>query len=272
MRALIALAASMIAAGCVPLAAESKGDRIVSLDLCADQMVTGLVPPERIAAVSTEANMDAAVIEAVSADTPRIRADAERVIAMRPTLVVRSYSGGPRFDRAMEKAGIPVITLPYADTIAATRKAIVDAGQKVGEPKAAAARLAQFDDDLGAPTTQYPALSALYLTPGNVTTGRGSLIEEMMRQAGFTSYEQRAGWHSIPLERIAQDRPDAIVRGFFDRAAFRQDRWSTSDHQIIKARIDGVPSIAVRGSDLSCANWRVGQTVAALRRFRASIK
>ena len=70
-------------------------------------MVLGLVERERIAAVSVDVASDPAFSLPRARGLPRVRAEVERVLALRPTLVVRSYGGGPRFAAAMEGAGVP---------------------------------------------------------------------------------------------------------------------------------------------------------------------
>jgi iron complex transport system substrate-binding protein len=249
---------------------ERSAPRIVSIDYCADQMVLGLVDRPRIAAVSVDVASDPAFSLPRAEGIARVRADVERVLALRPTLVVRSYGGGARFETAMRDAGVPVYTLPYSDSLASIRVGILSAGDALDARDAAGRHVAAYDASLAisaAPTgAQQP--TALYITPGAVTTGPGSLIAEMMTHVGLSSYETRPGWHSLPLERMAVERPALIIRGFFESSSHQQDRWSPSGHSVARAALGQVPSVTIAGSQIACGNWLVGDALRSMAQAR----
>jgi iron complex transport system substrate-binding protein len=255
---------------CAPVASPAQPERIVSIDYCADQMVLGLVERERIAAVSVDVASDPAFSLPRADGLPRVRAEVERVLAMRPTLVVRSYGGGPRFATAMERAGVPVFTLPYAATLDDVDDVMAAAGQRLGAQAMASRRR----DALAVALTDARQRAgsngtALYVTPGDVTTGPGSMIAELVGVAGYRSYENKTGWHRLPVERLLADPPDLVVRGFFETAAHRQDRWASSGHAALRRAVADVPMVDIPGSELSCGNWLIGHAatrIAAVRR------
>ena len=268
------MAACGILASCVPLGTKTSSERIVSIDYCADQMVLGLVERRRIAAVSVDVANDPAFSLPRSNGLPRVRASIEQVLALRPTLVVRSYGGGPRMEAALRHAGIPVYTLPYAGDIAAVRVSILASGNALKAYPAAQARVQQLDHALAnarahrlvrATTGQKShAATALYLTPGDVTTGPQSLVAELMQMAGYSSYERRPGWHRLPVERLVLNKPDLVVRGFFETSANQQDRWSSARHRVLAQSLLHVPVADVAGSDLACGNWLAGNALNAI--------
>lgn len=261
-------AASPHAAGTGP--ATPATDRIISLDYCADQMLLGLVDKSRIAAVSPEVSSDPLFSAPLARGLPRVRPDVERILALRPTLVVRSYGGGPRMESALRRAGIRVFTLPYADDIPAIRRAITASGDALDARRAAARRLASFDAAVASADLAQGSLpTALYVTPGDVTTGPDSLTGRLFAAAGYTSYEQRPGWHRLPVERLVVEPPDLIVRAFYDSPTHRQDRWSSSNHAALRRSLAHVPSVELPGSEIACGNWLAGD---ALRRLVAARK
>jgi len=259
----------------IPVAATSQNDhpndRIVSLDYCADQMLLGLVDKSRIAAVSVDVTSDPLFAEPLSKGLPRVRPDIERVMALRPTLVIRSYGGGPRIEAALRRAQIPVFALPYADDPATIRHAITASGEALNAQPAAARRLAEFDAAFAIATQHSPSLKALYVTPGDVTTGPDSLVARLMAAAGFTSYEARPGWHRLPLEQLVGEQPDLVVRGFYDSPAHRQDHWSSSSHHALRATLATVPQVTVPGSEIACGNWLAGNALRRLVQARRGI-
>lgn len=256
------------------MAEPSSRERIVSIDYCADQMVLGLVDRERIAAVSVDVASDPAFSLPRARGLPRVRAEVERVLALRPTLVVRSYGGGPRFAAAMERAGVPVFTLPYVASLADVDGVMAVAGERLNAGPMASRRRGELAEALADSRDHSDTGGvALYVTPGDVTTGPGSMIAEMVGVAGYRSYEGKPGWHRLPVERLIADPPDLVVRGFFETAAHRQDRWTSSSHNVLRDAIATVPIVDVPGSELSCGNWLIGDAVrriAAARRMSPS--
>jgi iron complex transport system substrate-binding protein len=265
----IGVAMAVATAGCTsapPADRHSQGgERIISIDYCADQMLLGLVGRHRIAAVSVDADNDPLFAGPRAAGLPRVRAEIERIIALQPTMVVRSYGGGPRMTAMLERAGIPVFTLPYADSLASVRSSIAASGAALGAVDRAGQRIAALDTAIasaqkGGPMTR----TALYMTPGDVTTGPGGLIADLFGHAGYRPYERRSGWHRLPVERLIGDAPDLVVRAFFESASHQQDRWSSAGHKVLARRLTIVPSVTVPGSHLACGNWLVGDALTAI--------
>lgn len=260
--------ASLSLGGCARLHPAASGERIVSIDYCADQMLLGLVARDRIAAVSVEADNDPGFAAPLARGLPRVRADAERILALRPTLVVRSYAGGPRLEAALRRAGVGVYTLPYVANLDDVSAAMTSSGRALRAERAAAARGAEWRASLSrAMAMPRGRGTALYLTPGDVTTGPDSFVAGLLEAAGFTSYDGRPGWNRLPLEAIATRAPALVVRAFFDSKANRQDRWSSSSHAVLRRALAGQPSVTIPGGEVACGNWLAAR---ALDRLVAS--
>ncbi len=120
---------------------------------------------------------------------------------LRPAVVVRSYGGSAKLDRQLEAMGIKVVQLGYAGTLADVRSQMLRAGAALGAGPRAAAMVKAFDTEVAAAHQGGGhAGTALYITPGDVTTGPGSLVAEVIEAAGFTPYRTRPGWGSLPIE------------------------------------------------------------------------
>ncbi len=275
MRGIAAIISAVALQACVPLPpAVDDGERIVSIDYCADQMLLGMVQTNRIAAVSRDVASDPDFSLKRVRGIPRVRPEIEAVLALRPTLVVRSYGGGPRFAEAMESAGVRVFTLPYAASFADIDASLAKAGRALDAEQRATTLRRELQETL----TEARQLSArgapgkaLYVTPGDVTTGPGSLIADLLALAGYTSVETQPGWHRLPLEQLTRTKPDIIVRAFFESPNHRQDRWSSAEHRALAEAVRDVPQVTVSGSELACGNWRVGdalQRIATARKDR----
>lgn len=267
----IGAALTMLAAltGCQQRSPLPERRGVVSIDFCADQIALGLLPREQLRAVSVEVDSDASFAAPRARNIPRLRPQLEDIIALRPAVVVRSYGGAPQLDRQLRALGIRVVQLGFPMTLEDVRSDVLRVGSELGAGVQAHALIAGFDAELDAPQPQASdRKTALYVTPGDVTTGPGSLVAEVITAAGFTPYRQTPGWGSLPLEAMVRRKPDVVFRSFFDSARYQQDRWTSSRHPIVtKASHDAV-DIEVPGAWLACGNWLTGHAVKALAAAR----
>ena len=273
------LLAGIILSGCQPLeaptgvssppanAASAKNAgplRVVSLDYCADQYVLKMVPRTRIRALSQDAQKPFSYMREDAAGLPRVSGSAEDVILLRPDLVVRSYGGGPGAAAFFERAGISVLNVGWANDIASVKKTILAMADGLGAADIGAEIITDMDQRLAA----LPALdhrpSALYMTPSGVTSGRKSLVNEVLETAGYDNFLTKSGWHSLPLERLAYEAPDVIAAAFFDSQPLETDRWSAMRHPIARAQLSRRPVAALSGASMSCAGWWIIDAVEAL--------
>ncbi|MCA8893461.1 MAG: ABC transporter substrate-binding protein, partial [Hyphomonas sp.] len=75
--------------------------------------------------------------------------------------------------------------------------------------------IAEFRTRLAAISKRTDRKSALYVTPGGVTSGPGSMVDEMLKAAGLQNFEEEPGWRDIPLEKLAYEQPDVIAAAVF---------------------------------------------------------
>lgn len=265
MRVAAALAMLAVLAACQPRAPLPARQGIVSIDYCADQMLLGLVPRDQIRAVSFEADSDTSFSAPRARGLPRLRPQLEDIVRLRPTVVVRSYGGSARLDRQLAAAGIRVVQLGYAGTLADARGEVLRVGAALDAGPRAGQLIAGFDAELATARRQ-PARggTALYITPGDVTTGPGSLVAEVIGAAGFTPYRRAPGWGTLPVEDMVRRPPDVVFRAFFDSARYRQDHWSASRHPVVAEATRHARDVEVPGGWLSCGNWLTGHAVARL--------
>lgn len=269
MRKAAALAVLTVLTGCQPRAPLPERRGVASIDFCADQMVLGLLPKDRIRAVSFEADSDTSFSVPRAHGIPRLRPQLEDIAALRPAVVVRSYGGGARLDRQLEAMGIDVVQLGYPATLGAARGDVLRVGSELGAEAKARALVAGFDAKLAAARSAIgEAPTALYVTPGDITTGPGSLVAEVIDAAGFQPYRQQPGWGSLPLEAIVRRTPDVLFRAFFDSPRYQQDYWTASRHPVVERASRATVDVEVPGAWLACGNWLTGDAVAALARAK----
>lgn len=197
--------------------APAKPQRIVSLNLCTDELVLRLAAPERIASVTwlsqdpRNANM-AGLARRIPANHGLV----EEVLAQRPDLVVAGAYTTRATVALLKRVGAPVRDFPVPDNLAGMRAQIRDMAQLLGEPARGEALIAGIDARLAALAARpRPERSrAIVLRPNGFTTGRGSLVDEILTAAGLTNLAAELGiadHGQIALETVALGRADMLI-------------------------------------------------------------
>ncbi|MCR9224044.1 MAG: ABC transporter substrate-binding protein [Hyphomonas sp.] len=243
--------------------------RIVSLDFCSDQYVLKLADREQILALSPDAERDFSFMRSEADGLPKVRPLAEDVLILKPDLVVRSYGGGPNAASFFERAGIPVLQIGWATSIhgedvGTIPNVVVEVATGLGQTDRGAALVQEFTDRLNRIKANSSGKTALYMTPTGVTTGGETMAHKMMQAAGLENFMDRPGWHSLPLERLAYERPELVVAAFFDAKTNHENAWSPSRHPIAKRELTEAPRVNLQGAWLSCGGWFILEAVEAL--------
>ena len=195
--------------------------RIVSINLCTDQIVLDLVPRERIAAVSHLA-ADPAVSAGVgkAAGIPTTRGEAETVLRFDPDLVLAGEWSTPATVSLLERIGRRVVKVPLAGDLDGVRAAIRQVAAAVEDIAAGERLVADLDRRLGAiraPDRSGPpheVRSALVYQVNGLASGAGSLADALMTAAGLANHARRLGsgaGGTLALERLVADPPDLLV-------------------------------------------------------------
>jgi len=264
MRRAAALAMLAALTACQPRAPLPALRGVASIDFCADQMLLGLLPKERIRAVSFEADSDTSFAVPRARGLERLRPQLEDIVAARPVIVVRSYGGDARLDGQLRAMGIRVVQLGFPMSFGDARRDMLRIGDELGAKARAQALVAGFDRELATAHATAGKDTALYVTPGDVTTGPGSLVAEVMGAAGYRPYRTAPGWGSLPLEAMVRRPPDLVFRAFFDSPRYRQDHWTSSRHPVVAQATRRARQVEVPGAWLSCGNWLMGHAVTRL--------
>jgi len=248
----------------IPAQMETSPSRIVSLDYCADQFVLKLADPEHILAISPDADADFSYMRDASEGVRQVRPVAEDVLALQPDLVVRSYGGGPGASALFARAGVPVLQVGYAASVENVLSITETVAAGLGEAERGAQLATETRARLGALKTQTGDEPTLYMTPSGVTSGSGTLIADLLEQAGLTNYENRPGWHTLPLERLTKERPDRVAAAFYGDAGLSGTSWSSARHPIARQQLTNLPTTRLEGAWTACGGWFLVDALEAL--------
>ncbi|MEW5686169.1 MAG: ABC transporter substrate-binding protein [Pseudomonadota bacterium] len=238
--------------------------RVLSLDQCADQFVLALSPRASIVGLSTRADDADSRLRAVARGLPMRRVDLETALSTRPEVVIRYWGGEPRLISALEARGVRVVTIGEASEFSDVRASIRRVAAALEQPAAGDALVARMDARLARSAGAWGGASALYLTPGGVTAGPGTLVDAVLRAAGMRNVEARPGYQTISLEQMALAPPRTAVLGFFDTFMLSGDSWGIGRHRILQrvARERAVASLP--GSMLGCPDWSAAEAAELL--------
>lgn len=189
--------------------------RIVSLNLCTDQLLVDLVPASRIAALSrlaADAKLSA-VASRVGA-IPLTGGAAEDVLALDADLVVTSEHAAPATIALLRRLGRRVVTVPLASDFDGYRAALRKLADAVGDVAQGERLIADFDARLAAIRRDEASgrrrPTALSWEINRLTAGAGTLVDAEMRAAGLDNAARGASG-VLPLETIVAQPPDVLV-------------------------------------------------------------
>ena len=225
------LAAGCVAAalaGCQPGPSQPKAaaaisghpERIVSLNLCTDQLLLQLVEPQRIAAVSRLAHDPGlSVLEPQARALPAVRGDTEEVLLLKPDLVLVGRYTARYTTQMLRSLGIPVLEVPLASSLAEVQQQITLVADAVGESAKGRALVQalqqrQLELQQAAQQQSVPWPVAAERSWQGYSTGTGTLMNELIELAGYRNAGVEAGltgYGYLPLERLVATHPDLML-------------------------------------------------------------
>lgn len=252
-----------------PLAADAPApQRVVSMNLCTDQLAMLLGQPGQIAAISRIARDPVSSAYWREAEAFEIHSgSAEAIHAAAPDLVLAGT-----FDRSetldlLRRLGHRIEVFPPAESFDEMRAQIRRMGALLGTEPAAEAMIAEIDAGLAADAPTGPAPRAALYYANGYTSGAGTLADEVLRAAGITNIAAdlgRRGLTRLDLELLLLSEPDLLVTG--------QDYGSPALAQGIlrhpALRAGGARLVRVEDSLWTCGTPRVLDAVRQLRAER----
>jgi len=172
--------------------------QVVSLNLCTDQYLLALAPARATAVSFLARDPTLSVMTEAAAQVPVVRADAEAVLALRPTLVLAGPWGARATLAALERRGIAVVRIDPPADFASIRATTRRLGALLGAPDRAEALLAEMAAELDRPKASGRAIA---LEPRGLTAGPGSLRDAVLRAAGLLN---AADGRAMSLEALAR--------------------------------------------------------------------
>jgi iron complex transport system substrate-binding protein len=240
--------------------------RVMSLDQCADQYLLALSPRVAIVALSPRAGARDSYLRAESSGLPRRRASAEAVLAAGPEVVVRNWGGDARLAQTLTRRRIAVVDIEEAHDFDGVRANIRRVASALDQQPKGEAIIARMDAELASAQGAGGGRPALYLTPSGFTSGPDTLIDAILRSAGFSNIQTRSGYGAISLERLVLNPPAALVLGFYDAFGIAEQWWGLGRHSVLKSVARERAIAALPASELGCPAWFAADAAGTLAR------
>ena len=260
-------APALIAGGALAMTvagAALPAPRVLSLDQCADQYVLALSSRADIVGLSKRARAPDSFLRAAAEGLPERRATAESVLAARPDVVVRYWGGDARLTSALKRRGVRVLTIDDASDFSGVRANIRGIAAGLGRRAAGEGLIVRMDAELAAASGAGGGRGLYYVTSGGDTQGPGTLIDSMIRAAGFANLATRPGYGVLSLESLALHPPALVALGFFDENMAAYERWSVGRSRILQRLARTRGTVSLRSAILGCPAWFVADGAAEL--------
>ncbi|MDV6329240.1 iron ABC transporter substrate-binding protein [Asticcacaulis sp. 201] len=252
------LAASLCVTGpAVSRTFAPKGDvralTVVSLDMCADQYVLGLVPRDQILALSERSALPDSNFRERAEYVRRIKPRIESILALNPDVVVRTWGGDLNLIKALERRHIKIININDISNYDQAKSELFRVGHELDQEASAQIEARRFDLALADIQPLGRGRSILYYTPSGYSAGPDTMTGDMLRRLGFKLETQDKGYFYLSPEVLLSKKPDVFALAFYDDAYAM--RRVPGRNPLIRARIADTPHIVLPRQALSCNGW-----------------
>ena len=266
------LCALVATLSCVSVA-DARPERIVSINVCTDQLVAALAPREHIASLSYIAadprtSAIATEIEGIALN----RGTAEEIIALEPDLIVAGQFGLRATVAVLRRIGFTVLELPMADTVADIASNFLHLGAALDQRDKARVIVDALEARLRTLSVTDAAERPLFVNydANGWTTGQTGLLADIVHRAGLATPGDRFGFTEsmrLSLEGLLHAEPDIVDLGYpwEDPPALASMLWR---HPILRAVIDRATLVDIPDSAWLCGTPHTLDALATLRAAR----
>lgn len=194
--------------------------RLVSLNPCLDGVLIEVADRGQIAALSHYARdpQQSSIPPSVARAYPITYESAEEVVSLRPDVVLSAAHSSPATRAALKRLGVRAELFKVPNSWAENQHDIRRIAAVAGWPARGEALIARIDKAIAAsaPPPGSRPLEALVFQPNGFAAGEGTLVDEMMRKAGFVNVASRYGlrkWGNVSLEKLLADPPQVLLAG-----------------------------------------------------------
>ena len=248
---LVAVLVFVSAARLDPVSADDKLPRLVSINLCADQLLMSFADDEQILSLSNLSHDAAGSYHVEKAlQFPINKGEVEQVLPLQPDLVIAGQYTDRYTVNLLKSVGLRVEQLPIANSMEELFKNFEMVAQWTGHPSRGQATIDQFKSRLAALSqSEEPRPRVAIYDPNGYTVGAASLRGEALELAGWHNVATDLGidgYGSMALETLINLDPDALVESPYSAETWSRAQAHNAHPAIkqrgLKARVISIPS------------------------------
>ncbi|PRD42322.1 ABC transporter substrate-binding protein [Phyllobacterium phragmitis] len=229
-------------------AADSPPQRVVSINLCTDQMAMLMATPGQLRSVSFLATEKGTSMMADEAAHYRLNhGQAEEILLMQPDLVLAGAYTAKATVSLLKELGFRVEQFKPATTFDDVRISLIRMGSLLHREQRAAELVAELDQGLSDLTAhKMPARNAAFYYANSYTSGSGTLADAIVKAAGLTNVGETLGFKGmtrLPLELLVAAHPDIIIEGDsqYSAPALAKENFVHPAFKALSSRIVPIP-------------------------------
>ena len=232
---LAGLVLSVVASMATTVAGAHPGPRrIVSLNLCTDQLVLALADRDAVRSVTWLArDPQMSMMATAAAHVPVNHGLAEEIIPFAPDLVIAGIYTTRTTVALLKRFGLPLLEVDVPQSLPAIYAQIRTVAHALGHPERGEAMVTAMIAELAAlgpaPAGLQPV--AVVYHPNSFTGGRGSLIDDLLTRAGLRNLAAELAlttYGRLSLDLLLLGQPDLLILNT------RDDLTPSLTHQVMR--------------------------------------
>lgn len=189
--------------------------RIVSMNLCTDELVLQLADLDQVVSVSyLSRDPGGSNVAAIAAGLPVNHGLAEEVLAARPDIVLAGIYTSQATVALLRREGVAVAAFDAPVSLDDVKAQIRAVAALVGHAERGEAMVAGIEARLAAIVPAPRPLRTLVLRPNGFTVGGGSLVDTLITRAGLANLgadPALSTYREMPLEALVLAQPDLVI-------------------------------------------------------------
>ncbi|RYG35083.1 MAG: ABC transporter substrate-binding protein [Burkholderiales bacterium] len=240
--------------------AQTRPQRIVSMNLCTDELLMRIADPSRIASITYLSQQPINAPLGLGGITSRLKVNhglAEEVLLQEPDLILAGRYSATTAVSLLRRLGYRIITFDPELTLDDMRANIRKLGQAVGESARAEQVIADFDARLAQLQAQLPGeAKPVFADIGvnNYVAGENTLYTHIVNAAGYRTLGQALGFDGfryVSLEQILSVEP-ALMSAATPWTNPPSMSTLALGHPALRNRMRDIPQVAIPERYTTC--------------------
>lgn len=240
--------------------AQARPQRIVSMNLCTDELLMRMVDPSRIASITylSQQPINAPLgLNAIASGLKTNHGLAEEILMQEPDLILAGRFTSTTAVSLLRKLGFNIVVFDPENTLDDMRTNIRKLGEVVGETARAEKVIANFDARLAELQSQIPpGARPVFADIGvnNFIAGENTLYTHVVNASGYRTLGQALGFdgfRNVPLEEVLSVQP-ALISTATPWTSPPSMSTMALRHPALRAMVESTPQVTIPERYTTC--------------------